>query len=525
MRWLAIVTILSYGFYWAYRAFTIHHLGNYAVETDFYWKYGPAAAALKQGRVLIEHFDSKGWGYPLVVAALSFLGLDLFKAGQAIGVLSACAAAWCVFRTHRRLVGSTLALLSVLLLFGNPTFLANTYEVGTDMFFFAVAMGSITLLLGAERPGPGPGWMAIAASGLLGGWAFSTRYNGLFLLPAAVIAILGASGSDRPAASRWREAGLWTAAFLVAAAPWLFVNWSHTGNPLTNNNYTNVGFAVFGEGNWEHFFYGSDRKIHSFADVVLLDPGRFARVMFTNTFDHLRRDLTELMPLPWGIFAAAGLLLVALARRGRLWGAYLLFALFYFLTLVPVFYGARFSLPMLGFYAALALAPFGWDALGKLVSGIERRFPIRIFVFLLIWMPGAIAANARTTDPQNAEAIQAGPYETLEAADYLRSHARGEALLARKPHVAFIAGLPFAPIPQVDSPAALHEYAIRSKARYLLVSQAEMALRAALRPFAEPDARIPGFRRVFESAGALVYEVLPDSASGAARPPGAPAAP
>ena len=58
----AIAAIVLYGIYWAVQAFTLHRLGNYAVETDFYWKYGPAAAALKQGRVLIEHFDSTGWG-------------------------------------------------------------------------------------------------------------------------------------------------------------------------------------------------------------------------------------------------------------------------------------------------------------------------------------------------------------------------------------------------------------------------------------------------------------------------------
>jgi hypothetical protein len=524
IRKIVLGSIAVFGLYWAYQALTVHRLGNYAVETDFYWKYGPAAAALRQGRVLIEHFDSKGWGYPLVVAAVSFLGLDLFRAAQVIGVLSACAVLWCAFHLHRRLLGSVLALLSVLLLIYNPTFLANTYEVGTDMFFFALALGSIALLLGAERPG----WKAIAVSGLLGGWAFSTRYNGLFLWPGAVIAVGAWIDRDRPPRERWIRAGLWSAGFLAAAAPWLLVNAAHTGNPLTNNNYANVGFAVYGEGNWERFFYGGDRKIHSFADVVRLDPARFAKAMVSNTFDHLKRDVTELLPLLWGVFAALGLLLVALVQRGRLWGAYLLFGLLYFLTLVPVFYGARFSLPMLAFYSALAVAPFGWGRLTERVSGIERRFPLRIFAFLVLWMPGAFSAQARTQDSRNPESIQAGPYETLEAADFLKSHGQGETLLARKPHVAFLAGMRFAPIPQVDSPEALHRAAVQSGARYLLVSGAEMALRAGVRPLAEPDARVPGFRRVFESAGALVYEVLPDSA-GAVPAPGAgtprPAAP
>ncbi len=509
-RWtprLAYGLIALYGLYWAYKAFTLHHLGNYAVETDFYWKYGPAAAALKQGRVLIEHFDSKGWGYPLVVAGISFLGLDLFRAGQLASLLSACAAAWCIFRLHERLLGSTLALLSVLLVIGNAAFLANTYEVGTDMLFFAVTLGSITLLLAAEAPG----WKAVLVSGLLGGWAFSTRYNGLFLWPAALISIM-ALGRGTPGPARWRTAALWSGGFLLAAAPWLVANWAHTGNPLTNDNYTNVGYSVYGGGNWEKFFYGGDRKIHSFSDVVLLDPGRFAQAMGRNVAEHLKRDLTELLPILWGVLACAGLLLVALERRGRLWAAYVTFGALYFLTLAPVFYGTRFSLPMLSVYTALALAPFAWRRLDEWVAGIERQFPLRIFVFLLLWIPGAVTAYAWTENPQNTEGLRAGPYETLEAAEYLKSHARGEALLARKPHVAFVAGMRFVPIPQVDSPGALHEIAIRTGARFLMVSGAELALRAALRPFAEPNASIPGFKRVFESEGALVYEVTPDGA-------------
>ncbi|HZI89380.1 MAG TPA: hypothetical protein VFD83_02900, partial [Candidatus Polarisedimenticolia bacterium] len=346
----------------------------------------------------------------------------------------------------------------------------------------------------------------LVASGILAGWSFSTRYNGLFLWPGAVLAItLTHAGNDR-----WRNAALWSAAFLVAAAPWLIVNAVHTGNPLTNDNYTNVGFAVYGEGNWERFFYG-ERNIHSLKDVVLLDPGRFARVMASNTVDHLKRDLTELLTVPWNILTVLGLAVVAFQRRSRLWGAYLLFGLLYFLTLVPVFYGARFSLPMLGFYAALAVASLTWRPLEAWASPLERRFPLRVFLFVLIWMPGALSASGKTQDPRNPESIQAGPYETLEAAAYLKAHGAGNTLFARKPHVAFLSGMTFAPIPQADSPAALHEAARKAGARYLLVSGAELSLRQGVRPLAEPNAQVPGFRRVFESEGALVYEVLPDS--------------
>ena len=505
-RLMAIFVIVCFGLYWLYEALTQHRLGNYGVETDFYWKYGPAAAALKQGKVLIEHFDSKGWGYPLAVAAISFLGLDVFKAAQVLAVLSACAVLGWLFVLHRRALGSVLALLSILVLIGNATFLVNVYEVGTDMFFFALVAGSMALLLGWE----GKSSARLIGSGLLAGWAFTTRYNGLFLWPGAVLALVLFAGGEEPPRARWIRAGLWSGAFLLAAAPWLLVNAAHTGNPITNDNYTNVGFSVYGEGNWERFFYG-ERKVHSLADVVLLDPGRFAGAMVTNTFDHLKRDLTELLTAPWNLLAVLGLVVVAAERRGRFWGAYLALGLLYFLTLVPVFYGARFSLPMLSFYAALAVAPLAWNTLSRYAWPIERRFPIRVVAFVLLWMPGALAASAKLTDRANPEAIQAGPYEILGSVEYLEAHGGGATLMARKPHVAFLSGMKFAPIPQVDTPAALHREARRAGAGYVLISAAEMALRAGLRPLAERDARVPGFHRVFESEGALVYEVLPDS--------------
>ena len=74
-----------------------------------------------------------------------------------------------------------------------------------------------------------------------------------------------------------------------------------------------------------------------------------------------------------------------------------------------------------------------------------------------------------------------------------------------------MAGMRFVPIPEVDSPAALHAVAVKEHARFVLVSGIELRMRAAgIRPFWTLG-RVPGFARVFESEKALIYEVLPDS--------------
>ncbi|HEY6571733.1 MAG TPA: glycosyltransferase family 39 protein, partial [Candidatus Eisenbacteria bacterium] len=502
-----------YGLYWAFTAFTRHTIGNYGVETDFYWKYGPAARDLLRGVVSIENYDSKGWGYPLVVAVVSLLGLDIFRAGQLVAILSAVGAAWILYRLHRSLFGPVHALASLCIVLANLVFVQNTYEVGTDMFFLAVSLASVGLLLRSKSPGL---W-AMAASGLIAGYAFSTRYNGLFLLPGALLLLLAFGVPSGAMAQRLRRAALWTGAFIAGALPWMIANAIHAGNPLANSNYVNVGYAVYGEGNWEKFMYGA-RPIHSLADVVLLDPRRFAGAMIRNFGDHLWRDLFQLLPVAVGILAAAGALLLWRDRPQRRVVGYFAFGALCFLTLVPVFYGARFSLPILPFYAALAAWPIVSPLLGRPLAPVERIFPIRTFGFLLLLIPLAFGAYGKVADPAYGESVTAGPHELMPAIEFLKAAPRedGEGLLARKPHAAFIAGLRFVPMPEFETPDSLHAIAGRERARYVLVSGAEMAFRRGIRVFAEGDATIPGFQRVHESPGALVYEVVPEPAATAA---------
>jgi 4-amino-4-deoxy-L-arabinose transferase-like glycosyltransferase len=498
----AVALLALYASYWGVKVFSEHRVGNYAVETDFYWKYGPAARDLLQGKVDIANYDSKGWGYPAVVALFSLPGIDPFHAAQVVGLLSALIAAWLVFHTHRSLAGSAAALGSLLLLLANQTFLVNTYEVGTDMFFFAVAMGSIALLLRKE----GPSWRAVLGSGLLAGWAFTTRYNGLFLLPGALAVFLVLDAARSPIRLRLVRTGIWIGGFVLAALPWLLTNAAHTGNPLTNTNYLNVGYEVYGQGHWDEFFYGGDRKIHSFVDVVKLDPGKFMSVMARNVVGHLGLDGTVLLPILWGVLAAAGALLMLRDRPGRRVASYAIFWVLYFLTIVPVFYGARFSLPLLAMYTLLATWPFVSPALGRLFAGMEGSVPVRALLLVGLWIGPAVSAYRTVEEPGNPERVHAGAYDILAAAEFLRANGAGEGLLARKPHAAYIGHMRFIPIPVVDSPAALHEIAVKERAKYVLVSSPEMAMRAGMHPFTS-GAEIPGFALAYDSPGAMVFEV------------------
>jgi hypothetical protein len=502
---VAYAFIALFTIYWGAQALTNHRIGNYAVETDFYWKYGPAARDLAHGTVDIANYDSKGWGYPAVVTAVSAFGFETFRAAQIVALLSAAFSLLLLYRLHRSLFGPGLALAGLLILAGNKVFLANTYEVGTDMFFLGVTLASIALLLRSRDPG----WRAILVSGLLGGWAFSTRYNGLVLWPGALALFLLFRVPSGAPAARWRRAGLYSAAFLVGALPWLWINAVHTGNPLTNSNYVNVGYAVYGEGNWEKFFYGGTRKIQSFADVVRLDPGRFASAMVKNFVEHLRRDLFELLSPLWGVLAVIGTLLMFRDRPGRRVAGYLAFGALGFLSLVPVFYGARFSLPLLPFYVALATWPFASPQVARALAGVERAFPVRAFAFLVMWIPIAVSAYGWMQDPANSENVKAGPYDLTQAVDFLKERNVQSALMARKPHAAFLANMKFVPMPDVPTPDSLRAVALREHARFVLISGIEYGTRPAARALASAQTPPPGWQRVFESQSALVFAVTP----------------
>jgi len=190
---------------------------------------------------------------------------------------------------------------------------------------------------------------------------------------------------------------------------------------------------------------------------------------------------------------------------------------------VPVFYAPRFSLPLLAMYGLLAAWPFVSPTLGNLFAGVERSFPVRALLLIGLWIGPAMNAYRSVEDPQNPESLHAGPHEILPAVDFLREHGRGQGLLARKPHAAYLAHMRFVPIPAVDSPAALHDVAVKERAKYVLVSSAEMSMRAAMRSFAT-GAEIPGFGLVYESEGALVFEVreTPPVPGGGAPPGGVP---
>ena len=178
----------------------------------------------------------RGPGYHLAVAAVSLVMPKLFLAAKVVAILSAAAVLAVVFELMRRHIGAVAAWVTMLLVTVNAQFVLYTIQVGTDMYFMALAVATGAVMLGRRS------WKTALAAGALAGASYLTRYNGLFLLVAGLGIMLFA---DRDEAT-WRDRIIRTAAFFGAAfvviLPWALFTWSEGYGFFYNNNYKNIAY-------------------------------------------------------------------------------------------------------------------------------------------------------------------------------------------------------------------------------------------------------------------------------------------
>src|SRR5512134_3580958 len=111
-----------------------HPTPLYTVETDLIGAYIPAAQGLRQGEVRAEHFQSKGFGYPLLLAVTARLsGDDYFLAAKLLNVASSAVGAAFTYLLFRGFLGAEAGVFVLVGLLFNPTFVRVAVEAATDM--------------------------------------------------------------------------------------------------------------------------------------------------------------------------------------------------------------------------------------------------------------------------------------------------------------------------------------------------------------------------------------------------------
>jgi tetratricopeptide (TPR) repeat protein len=479
----------------AYVVLRLHDTPFYGVETDLIGDFVPAAHALRAGHVNAVNFQFKGPGYPLLLAVAGALcGGDDWWAARLLNLASAATGAWFAFKIARRFLGAAAAAFVLFGLFLNPVWLGCAVEAGTDMPVFALSMAATWLVL--ERRDRGA-WLA---AGLLAGGAFLTRYNAVFLPAAAAIALatwrsdVGSSVSSprESTASRGSCFGLYAAGFALPIALWAVVGRALAGEPLRNLNYLNVAYEIYGRGmGWEPYWKVAAGHFHSLLDVLRLDPAKAARVLGGNVGSRWWTDVRQLVPVWIGVPALLGMTLVWWRRRRALAvAAHFLFA---YLVLASVFYAPRFFLYLIPFYLMGAAAllfqfplPARFAPRGTAVRAGARALGWGVAAFLLM-VSGAGAVRSLRT------AFASAPSEARLAGETLRRMGpAGARVMARKPQVAFLAGMEYVPMSDAAFLLDLVRDARVRRVEYLFFSGMEARMRFRFLMLSDPGVALPG---------------------------------
>ena len=461
----------------------LHPTALYFVETDLIGEYLPAAREWLTGSITTSHYAFKGPGYPALLAAFAgAFHLDLALAAKTLSALSMGAVAWFAFSLVRLAAGGFVASFTLVAMLANPSIVRYAIEAGTDAPALALMLFSTWCVMREGRPA----WRLLA--GLLAGYAALTRGNAIFLLPCAALVVAG-----RP--RRVANLAAYACGILAPLAGWALVAGALGGAP-DDRNYLNVAWGLYGEGvPWNRFETTIGSRFHSLWDVVSYDPLRLVSVLGRNLAIHRLLDLRDLVT-PWiGVLALPGLWLLVRRPRSSAW---LIHALACAVVLAAVFYNARFALYLLPFYLAAAGATWEWlaRAAWRFEAGLGERPSVSVLVRVACLI--SLGASAAVAGIQTGQRLADAPHEARWAGEKLQAIAptRGR-ILARKPHVAYYAGMQFVSLP-TDLPMwRLAAWGRQAGADYLYFSGLEQLALPNDGVLADSAAALPGFRQVF----------------------------
>ena len=467
----------------AWIAFRLHVVGDYSTESDFYGGYAAGARSIQRGHLDPARYPVVGPGYEACLALVGFAVRDLFAAARLISVASALGTLVLWRAILGRRAGAEAAFWTVAFLAANAVFVRYGYSSSTDMLAIVLQAAALHAVLVSD------GKLAPLRSGVWAALATLTRYNSVFLVPAAIACYAGLAPA--PAMSRRRAVVLHLGGFALVAAPWLVFSLASGHVP---------GASLFERYGSFYRISDSSRNVQdqaaalaeslatarSLGRVITHDPGAFVLELLGHVPDHLRRDATELLGLPVALLGLAGLLLARLDGTWRrllpVWtGGALLFA-----TLVPVFYSDRYSMALAPTYLTLAAAALA-----------SRCFALRVRPggFHLKWLVGLIPLVLSVEYAVATQRTVLGnqPIEVLEDGRALaRAAEPGARVMSRKPHIAYYSGCSPMPFPRLGTLAELGDYCRRKDVRFLYYSWYEARMRSEFAYLFDTTAVVPG---------------------------------
>ncbi|MBU8871844.1 MAG: glycosyltransferase family 39 protein [Gemmatimonadales bacterium] len=416
-------------------------VGDIGVETDFYGELVVAAQKIHSGDFSVLNYPYKGPFYSFVLAILHpvvrMLGGDWYDSGVLLNILCAGVGLVIVHRLLFRFRGRVEAITGVVLLSLVYEFFFHTHKGSSDLLFFTLYLGSISLLLGE-----GVRNRDLAGSALLAGFAFLTRYNGLILPVSAVVVLLSVWPAVSDLKRRLVRSLLYVSVFAVVVAPWYATNLVETGRWTSTRHLENIFVEEFYTPGQQGSSVESQPPT-SMAEVFREDPAGVLGTYLTNIPGHLSRDLLGTLGWPLGVLAGLGLMVIALRIRDRRLAVFLALEALYFLAMCLVYHQPRFLFPLLPAYTlGASLVLWNWR-----LTGPRRVLPVVVLVLLIGWQIKIITDGERYYAERCPEWVP-GTASVLQR-NFPGDGSAVPTLMARKPHLAFYSGLPWAPYPSV----------------------------------------------------------------------------
>lgn len=419
---------------------TYHKIGNYGVESDFFWSYFNSAKEFLKGNIEIDSY--RGPIYPMVLGIAGFiLNSDFFNAGMYLNIICAFIVLLLINKTISLISNKTAGLLVVLLLSTNSQFIKYSYCVGTDMLFIVFFVSSLYFILKDES-----NLKNSIFAGIFTGLAYLTRYTAISLIILfCFILIAKLYNNYKNKTKIFNGKTVYLALSYFVPVFFFLVLWglfclSKKGVFFYNDNFLNSALMIYKPNNmpnnfWIELYQGGFK---SFYDVMFRDFELFLQKIFLeNLFSYFIKDMSTLVPDYFGAVISAGLIICLLfvkklTQKEKLWLA--LSFIFYFQVLLT-FYSERFTLPILPFYFYLSIKLFTF----KPVQKFNNKFlygKLAVIAFLII-----IPLNFYYSYQYVSDDISSGPAEILEIKDWLDKYYKepveGKILASYKPHISY----------------------------------------------------------------------------------------
>ncbi len=481
-RWLPLLICLIHFFTLAYLA-RQHPFGTFATETDFYHFYATDAERIATGQFPTNTYQ--GPGYPAALALIANLtGGDLFTVGKWLSVFCAVLCGLLAYILFARMFGYWVGVGAQTIAIVSGEFPQFSINATTDIFFLFLCLITLTVFTNRRLS---VRWRVVL-TGVSAGLTYMTRYNGLFLLAACLLATVFLNLFEQTLREQWIYSAILIAAFLIATSPWLYVNHKYQGSPFYNTNYLNLATEFYpelvaGKTNQDGT-RALEEKFHSFGDVLRYDPKRVIAHYPVNLWESVSLAVKNGLINRWvGVAALLGVVLALIGRRTKDVAFLLIAGLIYLLLMALTHWETRYY-----FFVMVLCAGFAVYAVSILPEIVRDRkdilSPFAVVIFAILWIVSLAGSRQEVRF-----FLASHPMEIIAARDYLagvNSQGKKLRIVARKPHLPYLSRNEWVFFPQVKSIDEFRAWVESNRVDYIAIGKRELKERKELASLADP---------------------------------------